>query len=137
MGEFWNSIAFWFRSKPELKKNRILYKFEAPLLGYMRSNPAVIKGERDWVEQFIPIAEFEKLFGGYITWRPSDEIDETIGVWGRRNVKRFQRILKERGAEFDVVDNEGPKQSPWVATTHGYTRTARRTMRSQNTQTKY
>jgi len=129
MSGFWNSIASWFRRRSPRGKKGVLYAFEEPLLGYTRSIPAVVKGDRAWIERFIPVAEFEELFGGYITWRPTEEMGETIGVWGKRNVSRLRRILRERGAEFDVVDNEGPKQSPWVTTTHGYTKKGRRDLR--------
>jgi len=35
---------------------------------------------------------------------------EGLGVWGRRNVSKLRRILRERGASFKVVDGEGPVQ---------------------------
>ena len=95
-----------------------VYTFETPLQGHQRSIPVVIKADRKWVERFIPIGEFETLFGGYITWQPTKQIAETLGVWGKRNVSRFRRILRERGADFTVVNGEGPKQHPWVLTTH-------------------
>lgn len=95
-----------------------LYIFQMPLLGSLRSIPVAVKAERKWVEQFIPILEFAALFGGYVTWQPTERIDEALGVWGKRNVSRFRRILTEHGGEFDVVAGEGPKQHPWVLTTH-------------------
>ncbi|CAN5504558.1 hypothetical protein BH10ACI2_BH10ACI2_09740 [soil metagenome] len=124
--DFWSRVVSWFRHKSTSGQKGIVYTFKAPLLGYTRSVTAVAKSELGWVAQFIPVAEFQELFGGYITWRPTDEIGETIGVWGKRNVSRFRRILLERGAEFDIVDNEGPIQKPWVVTTHGYTKNGRR-----------
>ncbi len=137
MNELWNSIKSWFRRVPPRGEKGTLYKFETPVLGYKRSVPTVIKGEIHWIVQFIPASEFEELFGGYITWHPTDEIGETIGVWGKRNVSRFRRILRERKAEFDVVDGEGPIQRPWVVTTHGYTKKGRRMLRrDQESQTK-
>ena len=103
-----------------------VYVFEAPLLGYTRSIPTVVKAEGEWADQFIPLSEFKTLFCGYISWHPTEEIGLTVGVWGKRNVSRFRRILRERGAEFDVIRNEGPKQRPWVVTTHGFTKKGRR-----------
>jgi hypothetical protein len=111
------------------KSKNVLYTFEAPLLGYQRSIPAVVKGERAWVEQFIPLAEFKSLFGGYVTWHPTDEIAETLGVWGKRNVSRFRRVLRERGAEFDLVHGEGPDQRLWVVITHGYTKRGKKALK--------
>jgi len=127
--QLWNYLTKGLRSKSPLGNRGVLYEFEAPVLGFKRSVPAVVKSEIDWVVQFIPVSEFETLFGGYITWHPTDQIGETIGVWGKRNVSRFRRTLRERGAEFDVIDNEGPHQRPWVVTTHGYSKKGRRMLR--------
>ena len=124
-------ITSWFRQPTKSGSMGTLYIFKAPLLGYERSIPSVIKGDREWIEQFIPITEFETLFGGYVTWRPTDEINETIGVWDNRNVSRFRRFLRERGAQFDVVEGEGPKQDPWVVTTFGYTKKGKRALRAR------
>lgn len=93
-----------------------LYIFPAPWIRDARSIPNVIKGSREWIEEFVPLEEFLELFGGYVTWRPpqtptEEMVGEGLGVWGKRNVSRFRRILKERGAEFEVVNGEGPKQS--------------------------
>lgn len=85
-----------------------------------QSEPYVIKGDRKWIELYIPIDEFLVLFGGYATWRPPDEPSESmgegVGVWGKRNISRFKRILRERGAEFEIVDGEGPTQHIWTTT---------------------
>lgn len=133
----WKLISSSFRQLLSDAGKGKLYAFESSLFGEMRSTPVVIKGEIQWVVQFIPAAEFEELFGGYITWHPTEEIAETIGVWGKRNVSRFRRILRERGAEFDVIDGEGYVQRPWVVTTHGYTRKRRRMLRrTQESQSK-
>lgn len=121
-----NRISSSVQNKSTSKQKRVIYNFDSPILGYNRSIPAVVKGELEWVAQFIPVAEFQELFGGYITWHPTDEIGETIGVWGKRNVSRFRRILRERGAEFEIVNDEGPIQRPWVVTTHGYTKKGRK-----------
>jgi hypothetical protein len=79
----------------------------------------IIKGSREWIERYIQIKEFDEIFGGYVTYRPPDIPSEMmdgegLGVWGKRNVSRLRRILRERGAEFEVIDNEGPKQDVWV-----------------------
>jgi hypothetical protein len=92
-----------------------LFLFQANLFGARRSQPAVIKGDTSWVQSFIPRDEFEELFGGYVLWRkpdePGDEMrGEAIGVWGSRNVSKLRRILRERGAQFRVLDAEGPAQ---------------------------
>jgi hypothetical protein len=93
-----------------------LYIFPAPWIRDARSIPDVIKGSREWIEKFIPLDEFNDLFGGYVTWRSrqfatDDMPGEGLGVWGKRNVSRFRRILSERGAEFEIINGEGPQQS--------------------------
>src|SRR4051794_13376878 len=93
----------------------LLFTFQTGLLGARRSTPVVIKGSRLWMEQYIRLEEFGGLFGGYVLWREasvkSKEIPgEALGVWGRRNVSRLRRILRERGAVFQVIEEEGPSQ---------------------------
>lgn len=80
-----------------------------------RSPPIVTKANRQWPEDFISLREFAELFGGYALSRapedPTDEMPgEALGVWGRRNASKLRRILRERGAEFHVVQGEGPRQ---------------------------
>ncbi|MBK7393407.1 MAG: hypothetical protein IPI64_08920 [Chloracidobacterium sp.] len=96
-----------------------LFQFPRTWISDQRSVPLVIKGDREWIEQYISVDEFAEMFGGYATWRPPDDPTdmmrgEGLGVWGKRNISRFKRILRERGAEFDVVDGEGPKQQIWT-----------------------
>jgi hypothetical protein len=96
-----------------------LFRFQTALLGNKRSAPVIIKGSREWIERYMTLTEFEEIFGGYILYRPpdipSDIMEgEGLGVWGKRNVSRLTRILRERGAEFEVVEDEGPKQDVWV-----------------------
>jgi hypothetical protein len=92
-----------------------LFTFQARLFGVRRSEVHVIKGSREWVEQYIPMKEFAPLFGGYIIWREPETKtlqmpDEAIGVWGKRKASTFRRLLKERGAVFKIVEDEGPIQ---------------------------
>jgi len=91
--------------------------FEAPLPGLTLSRtPALtIRGPRDAVERFIPLKDFETLFGGWAVWaapaRPTTEMPgEALGVWSRRTCKRFRRVLRERGAAIDVRREPGPEQ---------------------------
>ncbi len=96
-----------------------LFQFPVQWISDARSIPFAIKGDRTWVEQYIKAEEFSDLFGGYATWRPPEVPTEmmrgeALGVWGKRNISRFRRILRERGAEFEVVSDEGPTQSIWT-----------------------
>ena len=99
-----------------------LFHFPIQGISAARSIPFAIKGDRAWVEQYIKLEEFTDLFGGYATWRPPDVPTEmmggeALGVWGNRNISRFRRILRERGAEFEVINGEGPRQDIWTKTT--------------------
>ena len=62
-----------------------------------------IDGERTFVERYIPLAEFDALFGGRTLL--TDRVGKSwfLGVWGRQQISRFKRVLKQRGAEFLVV----------------------------------
>lgn len=95
-----------------------LFRYQTTLIGDKRSAPILIKGSRKWIETFIPLVEFAEIFGGYVLWRPPSKRSalmpgEGLGVWGKRNVAKLQRILRERGAEFEVVLDEGPVQQ-WL-----------------------
>ena len=93
----------------------VLFSYQSHLLGHKRSAPIVIKGSREWIEEYIPFPEFTQIFNGYLLLREPNEPSEVmpgegLGVWGRRNVSKLRRILRERGARFKVVDGEGPVQ---------------------------
>ncbi len=106
----------------EYKPLQILFRFHTSLLGNKRFAPLVIKGSREWIEEYIPLSEFAEVFGGYALWRePDTQSDampgEGLGVWGNRNVSKLQRILRERGADFETVDGEGPRQEIAIRST--------------------
>jgi hypothetical protein len=94
-----------------------LVLFEWPMLPSSSSDtPALtVRGPRDAIERFIPVAEFGALFGGYAMWHPADHPThempgEALGVWSRRVCQRFRRILRERGATVEVRRERGPAQ---------------------------
>jgi hypothetical protein len=61
-----------------------------------------VDGEREFVERYIRLDEFNALFGGRMRLRDPSGKPEFIGVWGRQAVSRFKRVLRQRGAEFVV-----------------------------------
>jgi hypothetical protein len=80
---------------------------------YIRAaeNAVLIDGDREFVEKFISRNEFPQLFGGYFLASEADKPSAKprfIGVWGSFLVRKFKRILRERGARFEVlsVDSE-------------------------------
>jgi hypothetical protein len=79
-----------------------LYTYKR-LLRTNNAQPAVfIEGQIDYVRSFITGAEFMELFGGsFLSVDSSGE--KYKGVWGKRNVLFFRRLLRERGAVFEVV----------------------------------
>ena len=93
-----------------------LYQFQLPLFGSNRSPANVIKGNRFWIQQYIPFDEFQELFGGYLLFRepqaPNPDMEgKALGVWGTRNMPKLRCVLRERGAIFTLIKDEGPIQS--------------------------
>lgn len=72
-----------------------------------RSERVVCQGRASFVEEFIDKDEFPKLFGGYALSEDENGRDY-LGVWGSRICKRFRRVLRERGACFQV-SSDAPK----------------------------
>lgn len=70
-----------------------------------------IEGEIGFVCSFIPREEFYSLFGGRVLSKDRNDQKYT-GVWGLRNTKRFTRILRERGAVFEVVEIPTSERQP-------------------------
>ena len=73
----------------------------------------IIHGEKKVITTYIPKKEFAELFGGYCIWglrKKWYQLDgESIGVYGKRQVSRFKRILSDRGAKFTVINSPQPK----------------------------
>ena len=100
----------------DMKSTPVIFQYRADWCTDGRDEPVVAEADRSWVEKYIPKEEFPELFGGYVTWRvpesPTDEMPgEAIGVWGRRKVSRFRRILREREADYNVEEDHGPNQT--------------------------
>jgi hypothetical protein len=94
---------------PTFQQKNFLYEYE---YDWYEDGRLVVQGERDFVEQFIPIVEFPKLFGGYIASRSLDGKEDFLGVWRVRTVQRFKRLLHERGAVFEVKKERPPISGP-------------------------
>src|SRR5688572_27993229 len=73
----------------------------------------IIDAERQFVESFIAIDEFPSLFGGYLITSNIDDppgMSRYRGVWGKDKVRKFKRILKERGATFELCTIDGSQR---------------------------
>ncbi len=95
-----------------------LYQFMSQWYSDGRSEHPVCQGRAAFVRRFIPQPEFMELFGGFVLSADSSG-DEFLGVWSRRMCSRFQRILRERGAEFDVR-SDPPQLRLKVTSTGGH-----------------
>ena len=78
-----------------------LYEFTSNWYRDGRSERTTCQGRRSFVQGFIPLREFADLFGGHVLSEDSSE-QQFLGVWGRRKCQLFRRILRERGAQFDL-----------------------------------
>ncbi len=78
-----------------------LYEYLSAWFHDGRSERVVCQGRASFVEEFISREEFQALFGGYALSEDQSGCDY-IGVWGSRVCKRFRRVLRERGASFQV-----------------------------------
>ena len=116
-GSWW--VAFRLRRSPRSRGaatgHVILYETPLPGVTVSRTPPLTVRGARDAVERFIPLTEFEALFGGWALWAPparptADLPGEALGVWSRRTCSRFRRVLRERGAEVELRREPGPEQ---------------------------
>lgn len=78
------------------------------MLGWSKgSKRRHVDGERGFVERYIRREEFETLFGGEMLLSDPSGRTEFIGVWGRQAISHFKRTLRQRGAEFGVVQADG------------------------------
>jgi hypothetical protein len=84
-----------------------LYRSRYPTSG--PSKPWVIQGDRDILNQFIRAEEYSGLFGGCIQSRAKTPSGQVTGVWGVKTIKRFRRVLRERGAVFQQLIEEPPE----------------------------
>lgn len=103
------------RSRAAVTGHLVLWETPMPGATTSDSPPLTIRGPRDAVERFIPLAEFDALFGGWVMWsapaQPTSDLPgEALGVWSHRMCKRFRRLLRERGATIEVRREPGPAQ---------------------------
>ena len=53
-----------------------------------------LDGEREFIERYLRLDEFDVLFGGRMRLRDPSGKSEFIGVWGRQAISRFKRVLR-------------------------------------------
>jgi hypothetical protein len=91
-----------FKKLKDLIAKQSVHEYRANWYSDGRSDRIVTQGDAKFVERYIPQNEFPKLFGGFIRSRSPDGGREFLGVWGRREGSRFRRLLRERGATFEI-----------------------------------
>ena len=69
----------------------------------------IICGKKSFITKYIKKKEFADLFGGHVIWIVKNDkrfisYHFSIGIYGKRNIGRFKRILKERGAYFNIIN---------------------------------
>jgi len=112
----WTAKSIAGLTKLRSGRRALIYEFRALWNPMWHSQPLVVKAPLIWVRLYIADSEFAPLFGRQIHWWPpgnptAEMPGDAVGVWGRRRVARFKRLLRGRGAKFDVVHDEGPRQS--------------------------
>ena len=84
-----------------------LYQSRYPTTG--RSETWVIQGDDGLLSKFIRPEEYNELFGGRIQSDAKTPSSQVTGVWGVKTIKRFRRVLRERGAVFQQVNEAPPR----------------------------
>ncbi len=88
--------------KKLFQRKHLIYEYRASWYINGRSEPIVAQGDARYVERFFTRSELCELFGGYVVSVSPYRSGQFLGVWGRRNASRFRRMLRERGAVFDI-----------------------------------
>lgn len=71
----------------------------------------IVDAERPFVDSYIDRDEFAELFGGFLISEDlEDPPKQYRGVWGKEKVRKFKRVLRERGAEFEVCRIDGSQR---------------------------
>lgn len=92
----------------------LLHEYQDVLFRNGRSPSVILQGARDFIEHYISEDELCLIFGGYIiscTGRPEQQF---LGIWGIRKASRFRRLLRERGALFEVEHHDAPPFTPKI-----------------------
>lgn len=77
----------------------LVYEFsEAALV--VGSDPLVCVVRLRDVRPYMRLAEIDRAFSGYASYRRWPWMSRYVGVWGRKNCQRFRRFLRERGADI-------------------------------------
>lgn len=85
-----------------------LYQYRKPIRGSAES--VIVNGPIAWIDSYIHREELGPIFGGFLLLTDSDDVKSVNryrGVWGRDKISKLKRILRERGAVFEVCKIDG------------------------------
>ena len=86
------------------RRPHAVFEYRNPVFGAT----VLCDGETSWVERFMALDDFILPFGGWIASTDDETGKAYLGVWGKRNAKRFRRMLRERGAQFELIRGDRP-----------------------------
>lgn len=81
--------------------------------------PHLCIARRSRLKAYISRREIDHAFSGYAAFM-GFPFRLYLGVWGRKNCKRFRRFLRERGAELIIHRDRPPGASLRLWVTHGH-----------------
>ena len=96
------------------RKPQAVFEYRNPAFGAT----VLCDAETSFVEQFVALDDFILPFGGWIAMTDNDTGKAYLGVWGKRNAKRFRRMLRDRGAHFLLVRDDQPGRRPLRSMTY-------------------
>lgn len=100
-----------------------LYKKRLPHTPHGRGLEAslVVDGKQAFVASFFSMDDMAHLFGGFIVCCDEREfgVSKTyIGVWGKDKVRKFIRLLRARGADFEIEKIDGSERQVTQTSQH-------------------
>ncbi len=93
-----------------------LYQFIAKVPG-PGAGADVSVAPADAVRSYFSLAELSTEFGGWIEFWDTRSESSLLGVWGARKASRFRRLLRERGADFQIIKKKPPELRLVMAST--------------------
>ncbi|HET9341606.1 MAG TPA: hypothetical protein VFO25_01660 [Candidatus Eremiobacteraceae bacterium] len=65
-------------------------------------------GLEPFILRFFSYAELASEFGGHALLYDGTADQHYVGLWGKKKVSRFRRLMRERGAQFELVRLSSP-----------------------------
>ncbi len=78
------------------------------LYQYTLDGKTYCDGDEQYIQHFLSYHEMSEQFGGYALMRDRGTDKYYLGIWGKKKVPRFRRLLRERGAQLVLVRLDAP-----------------------------